>query len=278
MNNNKLTVAFGSDLHLEHGKLVIDKSNLPNAEVLLLAGDIIEVDILKSPKGYALFKYFLLDLAEVYPEIYLTLGNHEYYGSSFEVAEKLYRDVIEEIGVNARLLNNECVELRPGLNLIASTLWTDMGKDDFFCKHAAKTHMGDFHHIGKEDRAFSVQDYMFEHNKSKGYIKHCVENIKAKDPDAQIIVMTHHLPSYQSIAPRWRGSALNGAYASELSDFILDNDGVIKAWVHGHTHDKTKYQIGGCTVYCNPRGYVSEKISKEFNFEVFEVKHTNELD
>ena len=47
---------------------------------------------------------------------------------------------------------------------------------------------------------------------------------------------------------------MNGAYSSDLSEFILDNP-EIKVWTHGHTHDNFDYMIGSTRIICNPRGY-----------------------
>jgi hypothetical protein len=47
---------------------------------------------------------------------------------------------------------------------------------------------------------------------------------------------------------------MNGGYASDLSEFILDHEN-IKFWTHGHMHDPSDYEIGQCRVICNPRGY-----------------------
>ena len=47
---------------------------------------------------------------------------------------------------------------------------------------------------------------------------------------------------------------VNGAYSSDLSEFILDRP-QIKLWTHGHTHDTFDYMIGTTRIVCNPRGY-----------------------
>ena len=47
---------------------------------------------------------------------------------------------------------------------------------------------------------------------------------------------------------------MNGAYSSDLSEFILDHP-EIKVWTHGHTHDNFDYIVGECRIICNPRGY-----------------------
>ena len=50
-------------------------------------------------------------------------------------------------------------------------------------------------------------------------------------------------------------SLVNGAYSSDLSEFIL-NHPQIKVWTHGHTHHTFDYMIGSTRIVCNPRGYV----------------------
>jgi L-ascorbate metabolism protein UlaG (beta-lactamase superfamily) len=58
---------------------------------------------------------------------------------------------------------------------------------------------------------------------------------------------------------------MNGAYHSDLSEFILDHPQVV-LWTHGHTHHCFDYQIGNCRVVCNPRGYESDGYSEETGF------------
>jgi hypothetical protein len=70
-----------------------------------------------------------------------------------------------------------------------------------------------------------------------------------------LVVCTHHAPTYQSVADEYKSQReMNGGYASDLSEFILDNEN-IKFWTHGHMHDPSDYMVGQCRVLCNPRGY-----------------------
>ncbi|MGC3998071.1 MAG: hypothetical protein QM767_11510 [Anaeromyxobacter sp.] len=67
------------------------------------------------------------------------------------------------------------------------------------------------------------------------------------------IVVTHHLPSRRSVAPRYEGDPLNAF-------FVCDQTSLIEArrpalWGHGHTHDSFRYTLGATTILCNPRGY-----------------------
>jgi hypothetical protein len=58
---------------------------------------------------------------------------------------------------------------------------------------------------------------------------------------------------------------MNGGYASDLTEFILDNENIL-FWTHGHMHDPSDYMVGQCRVICNPRGYVGyEQRTKEFD-------------
>jgi Icc-related predicted phosphoesterase len=74
--------------------------------------------------------------------------------------------------------------------------------------------------------------------------------------DRRVVMVSHHAPSFRSIDPRYRAQReMNGGYASDLSNLILDNP-KIKLWIHGHTHSPHDYMIGDTRVLCNPRGYV----------------------
>jgi hypothetical protein len=47
---------------------------------------------------------------------------------------------------------------------------------------------------------------------------------------------------------------LNGAYASNLDDLILDNP-QIKLWCFGHSHSSVDKMIGETRMLSNPKGY-----------------------
>ena len=73
--------------------------------------------------------------------------------------------------------------------------------------------------------------------------------------DSKVVVVGHHAPSKLSTKPAYeRDVLMNGAYSSDLSEFILDHPR-IKLWTHGHTHNDFDYMIGSTRIVCNPRGY-----------------------
>ena len=107
-------------------------------------------------------------------------------------------------------------------------------------------------------RFIPVDSYDF-HRVSKRFIFE-----KVKDYE-KVVVITHHAPSYASIHTKYLANTnLNGGYATELSDEILDNSN-IKLWVHGHTHESFDYMIGSTRVICNPRGYTGYETNRTFN-------------
>ena len=87
------------------------------------------------------------------------------------------------------------------------------------------------------------------------------------------MVLTHHAPSKLSTHPYYADDTImNGAYSSELSEFMLDNP-EIKFWTHGHTHHTFDYQVGDCRILCNPRGYAgyehrAQDFDPTFGFEI----------
>jgi hypothetical protein len=95
-----------------------------------------------------------------------------------------------------------------------------------------------------------------------------------KYADRKVVVITHHAPSFMSISERYRGPGdfhMNGGYASELSELILDHP-QIKVWGHGHVHSTHDYMIGTTRVLANPRGYAGhEQCAEDFTVQSFEV-------
>ena len=70
-------------------------------------------------------------------------------------------------------------------------------------------------------------------------------------PTMPTVVVSHHLPSWRSVAPAFARSVSNAAFVSDLDDLV----GRSTVWIHGHTHSSHRYAVGGATLVCNPRGY-----------------------
>ena len=85
------------------------------------------------------------------------------------------------------------------------------------------------------------------------------------------VVLTHHAPSYQSVSPQFIGNSANGAFVSNLEEFILDRP-KIKVWAHGHTHSPSDYYIGDCRVVANPLGYRRELYKNECEYKPITIE------
>ena len=120
----------------------------------------------------------------------------------------------------------------------------------------------------EEPSSFCPEDAVTEHKDMLGYIQTMIED----KFDQKFVVVGHHAPSKQSVKPRYETESLmNGAYSSDLSEFIIDHP-QIKLWTHGHTHDTFDYMVGSTRVVCNPRGYDGyEDRADRFKLQYIEV-------
>jgi hypothetical protein len=78
------------------------------------------------------------------------------------------------------------------------------------------------------------------------------------------VIVTHHAPSRAGVHAAFAGNGLDGAYASNLDELVASSSGAV--WIHGHTHIRLKYRIGGVEIRANCRGFV-EKDSSARNFD-----------
>jgi len=121
--------------------------------------------------------------------------------------------------------------------------------------------------VKEEAAKFAPEDTVEYHRKMLDYIR-IVTDMLGDNPQKYVVV-GHHAPCKASTHPRYKEDVtMNGAYSSDLSEFILDRP-EIKLWVHGHTHDPFDYMIGSTRVVCNPRGYFGH----ERQADVFELKY-----
>jgi predicted phosphodiesterase len=260
-----------SDLHLEFGY-----QTLPGGEVLILAGDIAEKRSISKalhstkpigylPGAYKCWDFFEYECAK-YDKVFYVMGNHEHYHNHFHKTEQELREILN--GYNITVLEDECEEYN-GVLFVGSTLWTDCNRGDPITAMTLKYSMADYKVITQHNKASDVYHKLTPehtaevHLKSKEYIFKIVELNK----DKPIVVVTHHGPSFASVNEKYaHDTTMNGGYASELSDIIVDCP-QIKLWVHGHMHDPVDYMIGETRVVSNPKGYEGIEDTTNFNRE-----------
>ena len=280
-----MKIALGSDLHIEFGQLEV--TNAHGADVLILSGDIVTATDLK---GYSegdsygnakRFMTFFEQCSTSFKHVLYVMGNHEHYHGDFATSANILRTVLKEFP-NIRLMDKESITIEDVI-FIGGTLWTDMNKEDPHTLYSIKGAMNDFRIIQNSSRKVTFKDDggKFHEREARFCPEDTVEDHKAmlafidestKDKTDKFVVIGHHSPCKMSTHPRYKEEVMmNGAYSSDLSEFILDRP-QIKLWTHGHTHDPYDYMIGSTRIVCNPRGYIKyEEIADNFDFKLLEV-------
>ena len=237
-----ITIHEVSDLHLHPMRELVP---FPGGDVLLLAGDIVEYHELSDSLTRSKFDVFCAEASQKYSKVFAILGNHEMYGTHRDNAVQAFKTIYKDFSI--QLLNDEAVDLGDVL-LYGTPLWTDMNKNDWFCLQSAKNMM-DFDYIHYDEGLLFPYITTLWH---KNHIQQMTDFLVA-NPIKPTVIMSHHAPSWASIHSDFEKSSFNGAYASDLSNLILDNS-QITHWFHGHTHHPWDYMIGKTRVICNPTG------------------------
>lgn len=270
-----MKIAVASDLHLEFGDL--DFKNTDGAEVLILSGDILTASELNQYDQLNTFKgersnqlhNFMSRCSEQFPHVIFIAGNHEHYHGDFATTVTKLKETFAHLP-NVHVLEKESITVGD-VTFLCGTLWTDMNGEDPHTMVVIRGYMNDFRCIANSRVPVSFRDSEGQHHQRVGMFspqdsvddhRAMLEFIDASvtaNPAGKFVVVGHHAPSNQSIKPRYAGDRIvNGAYSSELSEFILDRP-QIRLWTHGHTHDVFDYMIGICRIVCNPRGYAGHE-------------------
>lgn len=266
-----------SDLHLEFSDINIQNDN--DYDVLILSGDIMIAeelydhpvvpsiydygsfaDLGRKQQRVQRFRDFLKRCSFQFPHTIYVAGNHEFYHGKWNRTLTILADECAKYP-NVYFLEAGSKKI-DDVTFIGGTLWTDMNKGDPLTLHAVRDMMNDFRCIKKEAEGYTnvkPHDTVLRHRHTLDYIK----SVVAERPDEKFVVVGHHSPSFQSVHESYKHETLmNGAYHSDLSEFILDRP-QIKLWTHGHTHHPFDYMIGETRVVCNPRGYESDGYSED---------------
>lgn len=251
-----------SDLHLEFNTK-FRVTNPCDADLLMLNGDIFVADYFVRSKDSP--KFFLAEAAldfftkasESYPYVIYVLGNHEHYhGTYIETADRI-KSALAKFN-NVFVLDNESVRLGD-YKIIGTTLWTDCEDANPIILDYLRSYLNDFKIVNYSNnpwKRFLPIDSVVAHRSALKFIA------RESEGEDNVIVMTHHAPSYKSIHSSYQNPMYhysNRGYFSELDEFILDRR-QIKLWTHGHVHNNFDYMIGNTRIVCNPHGYGTENI------------------
>ena len=262
-----MNITFVSDLHLEFGY-----QELPGGEVLILAGDICEAreltkchhstKLLEHTAGTHPFSDFFNIECAKYEKVFYVMGNHEHYHSRFD---QTYDNLKRIMPANVTVLEQELEEYK-GVMFMGATMWTNCNNSDNLTFYHLKQMMNDYKVIKNYYPYKNVYHKLVPEHTFGVHVK-TLEWFKlmlSMHRDKPFVVITHHAPSFLSVPEYFKhDTIMNGGYASDLSEFILDNEN-IKTWVHGHMHEAVDYKIGETRVIANPRGYYPYEQSQVF--------------
>jgi Icc-related predicted phosphoesterase len=239
-----------SDLHMEfwskdaYARFFVKlEKHAGGADAAILAGDICNIG---DDRFAETFVSGMKRFAEIYPQVYYVPGNHEFWGSTFGTVDAAI-GAVETANKNVSVLSPS----RQPSNLVSSKLNISGGTMWFPPGGLYPQHWCDFNRIHDSEKIYSRHQDFLDQN------------------DLGDVVVTHHLPTSESIAPEWIGSSTNDYFCAHLEEWILSRRqlrlSLPKLWVHGHTHNATDFQSAyGFRVYCNPLGYPSEGLNPGF--------------
>ncbi len=272
---------LASDLHLDlptSGDFFIN--NDTNADVLILAGDVVEFGSIHLDKYHLIppstteqrVINFFQHVSKQFPTILWVMGNHEHYGSSLEKCSSEFSTWLQYNGFSNVYILHNSTHVVNDVTFVGTTLWTNLNKDNPIVKNTVYRAMKDYTCISTNDQSIVPDDVVSQHISAVQFLENTLETVTGK-----VVVITHHHPSLESIPPQYqrrpaREYDVNYAYASDLIDLVERFTNKVKFWCCGHIHTRLQYEIQDTTILCNPRGYYSfEPIAYDFVPKTFEI-------
>ncbi|WP_227076120.1 metallophosphoesterase [Acidocella sp. KAb 2-4] len=234
-------------------------TGLPEADLVVMAGDI-HTGLRAVVYAEQVADYLGLPVV-------LVAGNHEFYHQQIQLVQPALFSAAERSGGKVRYLENSVASFElPGgrLHVLGCTLWTDftLHGDPGAAMEFASAHMNDFRLIYRMTTRFTPENARARHERSRAWLHITLARLRAEDPAARIVVVTHHAPGAAFLGRRKGGIA--PAYASELLPEF--QQAAPDAWIHGHTHFRHESQFGAVRVVSAPRGYVSHEGARALDF------------
>jgi len=274
-----MKIATGSDLHLEFQSLNI--SNKENADVLILAGDIMVSSLLYTKDETSIlidsgrefkvkksneFHTFFQKCCQEFKNVIYVLGNHEYYNGKYPDSINSIKENLSYLP-NLHILEKESIKIN-NILFVCGTMWTNFNNNDPLEMLKIARYMTDFKRIVVDNGIFSPYDAYKDHNIFMNFVK---EEL-AKPEHDKVVIVTHHCPSMKCVPLEYsEDNRVNHGYISNYDCFILQNP-KITHWICGHSHNKLDTMIGNTNIIMNCRGYFpQEKIAHDFDLKYIEV-------
>lgn len=251
--------SLASDLHdmhwldAGHGSLDVNFTNRERADVLILAGDQDE-----NPTQSA---QFVNRIADAYPHVVFTDGNHEHYMRAQTVEldmEQMRRQVKETWNVTYH--DATAVSMFEDVAVIGCNGWYDFNYFGYMKdveRQTSKRMMNDFRLIDFGDWE-SPEFIAWEHIHR---LRKLVVKLTKDKSVRKIVIFTHTVPHRSGVvgcAHPW--AQTNGSfYNSMMQDIVaIDINDKIAVWCFGHTHMIYDFNVDYVRYMCYPVGYPNE--------------------
>ena len=220
------------DFHLDYGKEFLETLEVPECDLLVIAGDLADVSIVSPENAFKTF-------CKKAPKVLYVAGNHSSYHTSLRWSDNEIRKVAKlfpqvMFAAEAKVFDID------GVPFLAGTLWFQDAPDQIHYKKF----LNDFELIK------DLEPEIYHRNKEFDILLHGIK-------DEPCVVVSHHLPSYQSVNAKYAGSAINRFFVGGNFDQLIA-DSKILVWISGHSHDPVDYIIGDTRIVSNPFGYIFE--------------------
>jgi len=255
-----MKIQYISDIHLEYLSEI--PQIYPIGDVLVLAGDI-------GHPFSSIYKNFLIDMNNKFKKVFLITGNHEFYSlvnlhwgvpnwnqndnKTMEEIDDKIKLIILEYNLNNITYLDDSYEDYEGFRFCGTTLWSKIIDQKYLNNDMTMI----------KNMNIEFRNELF--NNSYEFINGIIN-----DSNLPIIMITHHLPSYDLINSVYKTEEYinySQCYASNCNQLFKDP---IKIWIFGHTHKVCNKEINEIKFLCNPIGYPNENKITDFN-KVIEV-------
>jgi 3',5'-cyclic AMP phosphodiesterase CpdA len=220
------------------------------------------------------------------PKIYVP-GNHDFYISNSEPST-YYQDqlergrrVAEQCGIN--LLVNQSM-LVGDTRILGTTLWTDIAAGDPSMSRKQKMQQSqrgyldgrpnerDYHNDFREIRyggpgnrnRFTPSQWLQLHEEAMNFLRAEI----ALEHIGETVIASHMAPHPTSLMGGPDGHNMHDwLYSCTDCDDLFQH---VNLWLHGHIHQSRDYEIDGCRILSNPRGYPTDPRRRDAGKSVFE--------
>ena len=208
---------------------------------------------------------FLEQVSSRYKQVFYIPGNHEYYNVHVKTdrsKDDFEKELIKMCGElpNVSFLNNSTYQL-PGIKIIGTTLWSHIPE----AKSRYYTHaINDYNLIKKNHEGKLVRISTGDTNRWNAEAIAFLEKEIGEEP---CIVLTHHAPLFNN--PDLDQYLAHPQYTTGMNNYAFHNDllhlikSPIIAWLYGHTHHTSNFNVNGVYIGTNQLGYSHE--SCDFN-------------